>query len=93
MQKKLQRVFLIQLVLGVHVGFFFKLVEACTMIIWIYFNSNYRKISSLPCFSLKYLIISHLTIIRYCITPATLNEEKKKTPMKIVIVLLYHQIF
>lgn len=71
--------------LYVFVGFF-TLVEACNMTIWIYFNINYRKISSLPCFSLKYLIISHLAIIRYCITPATLNEEKKK------LVLFYSTI-
>lgn len=72
--------FLMQLVVGVCVVFWFflKLVEACTMTAWIYFNSNYRKISSLPCFSLKYLIISHLAIIRYCIIPATLNEVKEK---------------
>lgn len=72
--------FLMQLVVGVCVVFWFflKLVEACTMTAWIYFSSNYRKISSLPCFSLKYLIISHLAIIRYCIIPATLNEVKEK---------------
>ena len=84
------RVFSIQLIVGVCLGSFFKVSRSLHYDCWIYFN-NYRKISTLPCFSLKYLIISHLAIIRYCITPATLNEVKKT--MKIEINLLHYQNF